>query len=288
MTKFIRTHFFNLLMILIGTAVYSFGFVEFNMANKLAEGGLSGVTLILHALFHINPAYMQIVLNIPLLIIGYRYLGRRVFYYTLYGITTLSFFMWLFQLIHRAVNIQHDMLIAALLAGIFAGVGVGIVLRYGGTTGGTDIVARLFRDKMGIPFGRTYFASDAIVLVLSLSYVNLHNMIYTLIASFVGSQVVEFVQSGGYTVRGMLIISQKYEEVAARIMAEVSRGATYIDGEGVYSGAEKKIIYVVLNPREIQDVKNILSEVDPTAFVSIINVHEVMGDFLYAKKRLKK
>lgn len=288
MQGLIRTHSKNLLMILIGTGIYAFGFVEFNMANRLAEGGLGGFTLILHALFHINPAYMQLLLNIPLLFIGFRYLGRRVFVYTVYGIIVLSSFIWLFQKFHNPVNIEHDMLIAALLAGIFGGIGLGLVFRFGGTTGGSDIIARLMREKRGVPFGRTFILIDSVVLLLSLSYINLHNLVYTLIASFVASQILEFVQSGGYTVRGMLIISRKYEEVSARIMEEVSRGATYLDGEGVYSGNEKKIIYVVLNPREIQDVKTILSEIDPEAFVSILNVHEVMGDFIYGKKRLKK
>ncbi|MDR0297367.1 MAG: YitT family protein [Streptococcaceae bacterium] len=275
-------------MIGVGSAIYAFGFVEFNMANRLAEGGIAGLTLIGHALWGINPALTQILLNIPLLVIGWIYLGRRMFAYTIFGNLSLSFFIWLFQIVHIFINVDHDMLIASLLAGVAAGVGIGIIFRFGGTSGGSDIIARLLREKRGIPFGTTFLTIDAVVLTLSLSYINLHNMMYTLIASFVASQVLEFVQSGGYTVRGMLIISQKYEEVSKRIMDEVSRGATYLDGEGVYSGAEKKIIYVVLNPREIMDVKNILAEIDPQAFVSIINVHEVMGDFLYAKKRLKK
>jgi uncharacterized membrane-anchored protein YitT (DUF2179 family) len=275
-----------MLAILVGAALYAFGFVEFNMANKLAEGGIAGLSLIGHALWHINPAYTQMILNIPLFIAGYRFLGRRTFIYSVFGLTSLSFFIWLFQLF-PIVSVQHEMLPAALLAGVFSGAGLGIVLRYGGTTGGSDIIARILRDRRGVPFGRTFITFDAIVLALSLIYISIPNMVYTLVASFVSAQVVEFVQSGGYTVRGMLIISSKYEEISERLMNEVSRGATYLSGEGVYSGNEKKIIYMVLNPREIQDVKGILADIDPTAFVSIINVHEVMGDFIYARKRLK-
>ena len=169
------------------------------------------------------------------------------------------------------------MLIAALLAGIFAGIGGGLVFRFGGTTGGGDIIGRYVEQKKGIAIGQTLFMLDILVLTLSLSYIDIQHMMYTVIASFVFSQVVAVVQNGGYTVRGMLIISDHHEIIASKIMAEVDRGATYLKAEGVYSGQDKKVIYVVLSPTQVLAVKAILSEIDPDAFVSIINVHEVIG-----------
>jgi uncharacterized membrane-anchored protein YitT (DUF2179 family) len=112
---------------------------------------------------------------------------------------------------------------------------------------------------------------------------------YTLIASYVLSKVVEFVQSGGYTVRGMLIVSEKYEEIASQVMYTLERGVTYLNGEGAYSKKERKIIYVVLNPREIHEVKGKIEAIDPKAFVSIINVHEVFGEgFTFQPKAERK
>jgi uncharacterized membrane-anchored protein YitT (DUF2179 family) len=176
------------------------------------------------------------------------------------------------------------MLIASLLAGVFAGVGIGIVFRVGGTTGGSDIVARLFQTRLGIPLSTTFVAIDSVVLFLSLlTYIDLKHMMYTLICSFVASQVMEFVQSGGYTVRGMLIISSKPEELAETIMKKLGRGVTFLNGEGAYSGAPKKILYVILNPREIQEIKHAIQKIDENAFTSVINVHEVMGDFDYSR-----
>lgn len=273
----IKFHPLNFLMITLGTAIYAFGFVEFNMVNHLAEGGVSGVTLIGHALLNINPAYTQILLNIPLFILGIKIFGKRGMVYTIHGTVCLSVFIWLFQRISFSIDLGHDMLIAALLAGIFAGIGGGLVFRFGGTTGGGDIIGRYFEQKKGLALGQTLFMLDIIVLTLSLSYINIQHMMYTLIACFVFSQVVAVVQNGGYTVRGMLIISDKYAEIGQKITDEIGRGATYFKAEGVYSGQNKKVIYVVLSPTQVLEVKAILAEVDPEAFVSIINVHEIIG-----------
>ncbi|GAX48239.1 YitT family protein [Pseudolactococcus reticulitermitis] len=284
MNKEVKFHPLNFLMIALGTAIYAFGFVNFNMVNHLAEGGVSGITLIFHALFKINPAYTQIVLNIPLFILGVKIFGKRGMIYTIHGTICLSVFIWLFQRMSCSIDLAHDTLIAALLAGIFAGIGGGIVFRFGGTTGGGDIIGRYFEQKKGFALGQTLFVFDIVVLTLSLSYIDIQHMMYTVIASFVFSQVVAVVQNGGYTVRGMLIISRKHTAISQKITDEIGRGATYLKAEGVYSGQDTKVIYVVLSPIQVQAVKGILAEIDPDAFVSIINVHEVIGSgFTYTE-----
>jgi uncharacterized membrane-anchored protein YitT (DUF2179 family) len=197
--------------------------------------------------------------------------------YTIHGTICLSVFIWIFQRINFAIDLDHDTLIAALLAGIFAGIGGGLVFRFGGTTGGGDIIGRYFEYKKGVALGHTLFILDIIILTLSLSYINIQHMMYTLIACFVFSQAVAIVQNGGYTVRGMLIISDKYTEIGQKITDEIGRGATFFKAEGVYSGQNKKVIYVVLSPAQVLEVKEILAEIDPEAFVSIINVHEIIG-----------
>ena len=123
MVKETKFHPINFIMIALGTAIYAFGFVNFNMANHLAEGGVSGLTLIGHALFNINPAYSQILLNLPLFVLGIKIFGKRGMIYTIHGTVCLSVFIWLFQRITFSIDISHDMLIAALLAGIFAVIG---------------------------------------------------------------------------------------------------------------------------------------------------------------------
>ncbi|HHU64692.1 MULTISPECIES: YitT family protein [Streptococcus] len=279
----------SLLLIALGVAMYTFGFVKFNMANALAEGGVAGVTLIIHALYKIDPAYTSLILNIPLFIMGARVLGRKSLALTIYGTVLLSFFIWFWQQVPVKIVLQNDMMLVAVVAGLFAGAGSGLVFRYGATTGGTDIIGRVIEEKFGFKLGQTLLFVDALVLTASLVYIDLQHMLYTLVASFVYSQVLTIVQNGGYTVRGMIIITQKSQEAADAILNGINRGVTYLNGQGAYSGNEKNILYVVLNPGEVRDVKAIMADLDPDAFISIIDVDEVVSsDFKIRRKNYDK
>lgn len=275
-------------MIAIGTAIYAFGFVQFNMANHLAEGGVAGITLIIKNLFGMDPAYSTLLINFPLFIIGARVLGKKSMALSVYGTLTMSWFIWLWQRVSLAIDLNGDLLIASLLAGLCAGVGSGLVFRFGGTTGGTDIIARIAEKVFGIQLGQTLLGVDILVLLASLTYINIQNMMYTLIASFVFSQVINIIENGGYHVRGMLIVSDQAEPIAQRILVELDRGITYLHGEGAYSGKSKKVMYVALNPSEVREVKAIIASIDPDAFVSILDVDEVVSsDFVINRKRKK-
>ena len=279
----------SLLLIALGVAMYTFGFVKFNMANALAEGGVAGVTLIIHALYKIDPAYTSLILNIPLFIMGARVLGRKSLALTIYGTVLLSFFIWFWQQVPVKIVLQNDMMLVAVVAGLFAGAGSGLVFRYSATTGGTDIIGRVIEEKFGFKLGQTLLFVDALVLTASLVYIDLQHMLYTLVASFVYSQVLTIVQNGGYTVRGMIIITQKSQEAADAILNGNNRGVTYLNGQGAYSGDEKNILYVVLNPGEVRDVKVIMADLDPDAFISIIDVDEVVSsDFKIRRKNYDK
>ena len=279
----------SLLLIALGVAMYTFGFVKFNMANALAEGGVAGVTLIIHALYKIDPAYTSLILNIPLFIMGARVLGRNSLALTIYGTVLLSFFIWFWQQVPVKIVLQNDMMLVAVVAGLFAGAGSGLVFRYSATTGGTDIIGRVIEEKFGFKLGQTLLFVDALVLTASLVYIDLQHMLYTLVASFVYSQVLTIVQNGGYTVRGMIIITQKSQEAADAILNGINRGVTYLNGQGAYSGNEKNILYVVLNPGEVRDVKVIMADLDPDAFISIIDVDEVVSsDFKIRRKNYDK
>jgi uncharacterized membrane-anchored protein YitT (DUF2179 family) len=130
------------------------------------------------------------------------------------------------------------------------------------------------------------FAFDILVLTSSLIYINIPHAMYTLIASFVFSRVVDALQNGGYAVRGMFIISKEHERIAKHIMELLNRGVTYLDGKGGYSGDKREIVYVVMSPREVKEVKNVIAEIDPHAFVSVINVHEAIGEgFTYMRPK---
>ncbi|HHQ6358198.1 TPA: YitT family protein [Streptococcus agalactiae] len=281
----LKTKVKEAILIALGVALYTFGFVKFNMANHLAEGGISGVTLIIHALFGVNPALSSLLLNIPLFILGARILGKKSLLLTIYGTVLMSFFMWFWQQIPVTVPLKNDMMLVAVAAGILAGTGSGLVFRYGATTGGADIIGRIVEEKSGIKLGQTLLFIDAIVLTSSLVYINLQQMLYTLVASFVFSQVLTNVENGGYTVRGMIIITKESESAAATILHEINRGVTFLWGQGAYSGREHDVLYVALNPSEVRDVKEIMADLDPDAFISVINVDEVISSDFKIRRR---
>lgn len=287
-TNLARISLRDLAMITLGTGFYGWSLININIPNQLAEGGLSGVTLILLALFNWNPAYTNLILNMPLLLLGYRILGRRSFIYTIWGIATLSFWLYIWQALPMHPILHHDMLIAGLLAGIISGIGLGIVFRFGGTSGGTDVVARIMEQKFAIQIGRTMFALDAIVLLMSLVYINIVQMMYTLIASFVFAQVVGLTQQGAYTARSFMIFTDYPEEISHAIMDELERGTSLLKSEGGYSHREQRVVYAVVDPSEVSAVQHIIQEIDPKAFVSIFTAQEQLGEgFSYLRPKKK-
>ncbi len=285
-----KIHVLDFLMIALGCTFYGYGLVNVNIANNLAEGGVTGVTLIIRYWLHIDPAYTTVLINVPLILIGYRYLGKKSLLYTVYGTLSLSFFIWLWQRVSLPVNlnVQHDMFLAGILAGFFGGLGSGLVYRFGGTTGGTDVVARILEKQKGISMGKTLLSLDVLVLTLSLSYLNLRQMMYTLLASYVFSKIVDFIQEGSYSARGLIIISPKNDEIANELMRQLDRGVSFIKAEGGYSGQDKKAIYSVISSTELTIAKRIIETIDSSAFISIIDVNEVLGEgFTYEKKPTK-
>lgn len=282
----------DLIIIFLGASLYAFGLVTFNMPNQLAEGGVTGITLIIYNLTGLNPAYSTLLLNIPLILIGLKIFGIRALIYTLMGTFSLSFNILFWQKMNIMISVENDLLIAALLAGLFGGIGSGLIYKVGGTTGGTDIVARIIEKSFGLTIGRSLLILDILVLLLSLTYLSLKEMMYTLIAVFVFSIVVDFVQEGSYNAKGILIISEKNELIAEQIMAELERGVTYLKSEGAYSKMERNIIFCVATHPEINRIKEISHEVDPKSFISVLTVNEVLGEgFSYEvmkKTKLKR
>lgn len=278
----------DLLLIMFGCALYAFGLVTVNIANNLAEGGITGITLLLRYWIHLDPSYGTILLNIPLIIVGYRFLGKRALAYTIYGTFMLSAWLWVWQRLPVSLPLNHDLFIAGVLAGLFGGIGSGLIYRRGGTTGGSDVVARILEKQTGIPMGRSLLVFDIIVLTISLSYLNLERMMYTLLASYVFSRIVDFTLDGAYAAKGVLIISDQSEQIANAIMLELERGTTYLNAEGGYARDPKHVVYAVVSPTEIAAVKRIISRFDEAAFVSILDVHEALGEgFTYKKKPRK-
>jgi len=269
----------NILFILLGAAILSFGIVHFNMENNLAEGGFTGITLLLYFLFKIDPSITNLILNIPLFFLGWRFLGRTTFIYTIIGTVSVSIFLWIFQKYRIEIPLHDDLTLAALFAGVSIGSGLGIIFRYGGTTGGVDIIARLVNKFIGWSMGKTMFLFDACVITTSLIfYLSYREAMYTLVLVFVSAKVIDFMQEGAYYAKGAMIISEKSTEIANQIMQDMERGVTVLKGMGSFTSQERNVLYCVVGRNEIVKLKGIINGVDPHAFVAVSDVHDVLGE----------
>ncbi|MDB6220478.1 YitT family protein [Lactobacillus amylovorus subsp. animalium] len=288
MKRINKATFIDLLMIALGCAIYGISLDMISVPNKLADGGLSGISLILRHFWGINMGLSTLILNIPLILLGYRFMGKRLLAYTIWGTVSLSFFLWFWRSVPiiKQLDLEHDLFLSAISAGVLSGIGLGLVFRYNGTSGGTDIIARICQIKFGISSGKMLLFCDAVVLFASLSYLDIKHMMYTLLASFILSRTMDTVQQGAYSARGLLIISDKYEQIGQMIDLKLERGFTYFKALGGYKQDEKRVIYVVVAPREIPAIKQLIKQEDPNAFVSILEVHEALGEgFTYKQKR---
>ena len=261
--------------ILLGSAVMAFGINYFNIANNLAEGGVTGISILLKLMLDWDPGLTSFIINLPLLVLGWMVLGRKSVVYTIWGTACLSAFLWLFGSLRFPTD---DILLAALFAGVTVGVGLGIVFRFGGTTGGLDIIARVLHKYFGWKLGRTMFIGDILVILVSLIHLSLQQAMYTVVAVFVATRIVDVVQDAAYSARAVTIISSNYEAIAKKIMGEMGRGVTVLDGTGAYTNHVRKVLYIVVGRSEVVKVKNLVTGIDPAAFMSIAVANEVLGE----------
>ena len=267
--------FLPYLIIILGSAIYAIGLNAFIVGNGLAEGGFVGLSLVLYYKLHILIGVSFFVLNIPVLIFGWRFFGKFFILKTILGVVGVSLFSILTA--HFTQNV-HDKLLAGLYGGVICGTGLGLIFRSGGTTGGVDIVARIIHHYFGFAIGKIMFASDVIVIALVTLVLGKEVAMYSLVALFVSSRLIDFVIDGFTSSRATMIISEHAEAISQRIHEELGRGTTYLHGSGGFTNSEKKVIYCVVNRNEIARLQSLVHEIDPIAFLVSQDVHDVLGE----------
>ncbi|MDF2668493.1 MAG: rane protein [Paenibacillus sp.] len=283
MYKQARLQLRTLFPIFIGTAIYAFGLYYFVIPNELMEGGLTGIALLLNYALDIPPSLTTLLLNIPLFIVGWRAFGGKGMIYTLVGTLSLILFLWLMEM---AVNQQwiipfkseQDYFLATLYAGVTLGTGLGIVLRFGATTGGTDIIVRLISMKKGWSMGQVILIIDVSVIGLSLLYIPKEKVLYTLVAVFIASKIIDFITEGAYAAKAFTIITDQAPTVAAVITKQMDRGVTLFAAKGAYSQTPKEVVYCVVARHEMRALQSLVKTIDPLAFIVITDVHDVLGE----------
>ncbi|QGG49345.1 YitT family protein [Heliorestis convoluta] len=274
--KRIKRWSYEITGIALGSFIFAFGLNYFIIANRLAEGGLTGVVLILHYLFDWPVGLTYLLLNLPLFIAGWRFLGSDFAWKTLVGTVFVSLAIELTK--HYQAPMTEDLLLASLYGGGAVGLGLGIIFYLGGSTGGADVVARFINHYGGWPIGRGLLLVDTIVIVAVGIFFGLTVALYTLVAVFVATRVIDFVQEGAYSAKAATIISKKTKIIGEEVVSKMGRGATVFVGRGAYTAQEKDILYCVVSRSELVRLKALVYEVDPTAFMIISDVHEVFGE----------
>jgi uncharacterized membrane-anchored protein YitT (DUF2179 family) len=264
----------NLALIALGSALCAVALNGILIPREFLSGGFTGLSLIIHYLFPAFPlGAIYFLLNIPNFAIGWKYVGRRFFLYSVAG-------MLIFSAAIQTIRIPlpvYDYLLSALLAGVIVGVGSGLILKSLGSAGGTDILSVVLLKLFSIRLGSTILAFNGIILLAAAALFTLEMALYTLIYLYISSYMVNLVVTGLSQRKAVYIISPQWKEISQDIMEELQRGVTILKGEGGITGKDQHVLYTVITFRELSRLKGLIRRLDPDAFVVVSETLEVMG-----------
>lgn len=262
----------------LGSAIFSLGFDLFMQPHQINIGGVSGVAMLLTTLVgRGSVGLFSLMINIPLFLLGGHHLGKKFFFGSLVGALACSVFLDLFALLPIP---QTDVMLAALYGGILSGVGIGLVFLGGASTGGTDIVVKLLRRRFRtLPLGRLMLAVDLVVITLTgVVYHDISKALYSAVPLYVSSVVMDGLIYGLDYSTVALIISDEFSAITAAIEEKLDRGVTILDGQGGYSGERKQVLLCAIRRRQVPQLKDLVREIDPAAFVILQEAHQVLGE----------
>ena len=265
------------IVIIFGSCLFSLGFVWFLDVHSFNGGGISGVAQIVSRLTFGSVGLWVLIFNIPLFIIGGLKIGKKFFVGSLLGLLTVYASLELFALLPPP---ETEPLLACVYGGALVGVGLGIVFVAGASTGGSDIIVRLLKRKWrNVPIGTITMGFDIVVTVLTgLAFGDMRNALYTGLTVFLSGKVVDMVVYSFDYSKVAMIISDKHEQIADKVIHKLIRGVTYLEGEGAYSHKDKKVILTVVKSHQLADLKQMVVDIDPDAFVIVQEAHQVLGD----------
>lgn len=264
----------KIIMVMIGAMIMAVGLELFLVPNQIMDGGIVGISIIMSHLLSLPLGLFIFVLNIPFIFLGYKQLGKTFAILTAIGITTLS----LTTIgLHNLEPFTTDSLLATVFGGIVLGTGVGIVIRYGGSLDGTEILAILFDRKLPFSVGEIVMFMNVIIFSAAGFIFSWQQAMYSIMAYYIASKMIDIVIQGLEESKSIYIISDETDEIGKAIMDRLGRGVTFLHGEGAYTGDDKKVIFTVITRIEESKLKTIVEEIDPHAFLAIGNIAEVSG-----------
>lgn len=261
--------------IVLGCAVGAASYPLLMTPCSIAPGGLTGVGMIFNYLFRWPVGTVSLALNVPLFLIGYKTMGKGFVLRTLVATLLFSLLIDLFPL----PALTDNPLLASVFGGLLLGVGLGLILRGGATTGGTDMMARMVHKRVSfISVGMILLLFDACVILAAAFTMGAETAMYSLICVFVSSKTIDLVMTGTSTAQACYVITDRREGISARVMHELERGVTFLKGTGAYTGREHDILLTVIASREVPRLKRIVREEDPHAFMFFTDSHETLGE----------
>ncbi|KAF6567357.1 YitT family protein [Paenibacillus sp. SEL3] len=265
----------DIAFIILGAFFFALAVNLFVIPNEFGEGGVTGVTIILYYLFQWSPSIVNLVINGLLLIVGYKFLDKRTTLYTIIAVAFNSLFL------HLTVNWRidsHEPTINAVFAGVLVGVGIGLIVRVGGTTAGTVILARIANKYLdwNISYGLLFF--DLIVAFSSYFIIGPEKLMLTIVILYVGTKVMDFMIEGLNPKKAVMIISEHQDKIAEMVITKMDRGVTVLSGHGYYTKNPKEVLYIVISKQEVSALKKIVKAIDTAAFITIHDVRDVFGE----------
>ncbi|MDO9256564.1 MAG: YitT family protein [Bacteroidales bacterium] len=296
---FSKKWFISYSLIVIGSIILAAGFVFFISPYKIVPGGVYGIAIVIHymteGMFSWAPSglpigLMGLIMNIPLTIIGVKILGPRFGVKTVVGFVLTSVFMDLITyLFGEAPLVAGDALLSSIFGGVLVGLGLGLIFKSKATSGGSDIVAMILAKYTKMPLGQLMIYVDSgIVLIGLVVFADFKIPLYSWIVIYVTGKTIDIVLQGMSVDKTLFIISDKFVEIRDRIINDLHRGGTYIPGKGMYNGSDKTIIFTVVNRREMALLQEYIHEIDPTAFLTVLEANEILGEgFKSLKEKLE-
>jgi len=263
----------------LGSLLQALALRLFLVPSNLASGGISGLSQIINYYTGFPIGLMVFVGNLPLFLLGWRYLGGpRFALRTAFAVVAFSFLTDALVYFLPAQGLTGDLLLNALYGGVISGIGYGLVYRGRGTSGGSDILARILSRWRGIPISQSYLMTDALIIFAAGLAFSWENALYALVMLYISGIAAESTSEGSNVVRTALIITNKPQVVAEQIMTGMQRGVTLIPGQGGYTGAERTVLYCVVSRSEVSHIKTLVREADRRAFMVIGQAHEALGE----------
>ena len=271
------------LVLTLGSIIAAFALEQFLIPNTILDGGVTGISIIIYKVTNISLSLLVLAINIPFIYIGYRNLGKRFLFRTLYSMLVFSLFLSFFELFSP---LTEEMLLATVFGGAVLGVGVGLIIKSGGCNDGTESVAIVISKKTSLSVGQIVLVFNLIIYVLAGFIFGFDRAMYSLLTYIITFKVIDFVSEGLEQAKAAMIITDKGTNISEEIYKRLGRTTTKIRAKGLISG-EKEVMYCVLTRMEVFELRHIIEELDESAFVTITDVSDIIGDHIKSTNKRK-